>query len=134
MIISLLKLKRPLKRLKWQKPLEVGSGWVKRTPSTINYGILQFSRGWLCTSLKKMLFKSTCTHLKQFISVLNSKYITYSDLNQLQQMPSQKTFKKKTSHNKFVVNTNRILFDLNFKRIHSYFFGVVEKNYNCINH
>ena len=40
----------------------------------------------------------------------------------------ERTDEKKTSKFLFTVKTNRILFDLNFKRIHSYFFGAVEKN------
>ena len=73
-------------------------------------------------------------HTFEAIHFSSEQQIYYSDLHQLRQMPSQEDFQKKTSHNIFVVNTSRILFDLNFKRIHSYFFGAVEKNYNCINH
>ena len=43
----------PLKRLRWQKPLEMGWVWLKRTPSTTIGQISWFSWGCHCTSFKK---------------------------------------------------------------------------------
>ena len=75
----------PLKRLKWQKSLRVGSVQVKRTPSTTNPRILRFSWGWHYTSLKKNLPLSSFIfwYLKSAIPVCWCK-LAYSWQSKLQ--------------------------------------------------